>query len=226
MKPDFIGIGAFRSGTSSLATALRQHPDVALWKYKECYYWNKRYKKQGIDWYINQFSQHKISGEITPSYLVHDRVPERIKAHFPDVKFLLLLRDPVQATISAYWMRHNWRKVRIPLDKVVEQMAAGERPAWVNRYNYPELLQRWFCLFEREQFWIVRSESLWKNHKPHLDKLWDFLGIKRIEVEQYPQAAHIRRKQKASKRTIEMLESIFKPINESLPSLLGTEFVW
>lgn len=226
MKPDFIGIGAFRSGTSSLAIALRQHPEIDVWKYKECYYWNKRYNKQSFSWYQSQFHQGKISGEITPSYFVQTDVIDRIKKHLPNAKFLLLLRDPVQATISAYWMRHNWRKVRISLETLAKQMANGDRPSWVHRYDYPMLLTQWLGVFDREQFWIARSEDVWSNPQLHLNSLWQFLDVSQIDTTEYPHRAHIQRKEKASEKTIKILESVFRPLNESLPDMIGQEFIW
>ena len=76
--PDFLIIGAQKSGTTSLYAHLAQHPNIIppLGK-KEVHYWdNPRNYKKGLLWYRAHFPLIKelqaasaITGEKTPNYL-------------------------------------------------------------------------------------------------------------------------------------------------------------
>ena len=231
--PDFIGIGAFRSGTSSLDAVLRDHPRVFVWKYKETYYWNKRYRKTPLAWYKRQFAvlPNLIAGEITPSYFgqVGLGVAKRIKAGCPDAKFLLLLRDPVQTTISAYWMRRNWGKKDVkgvPLDEFARRVAAGHYPLWVKRRDYGALLEQWLEHFPLDRFWIAKSEDLWKEPGPHARRLWRFLGVPHRDVKKWPRKAHFKRHAKASDEALGRLRATFRPMEARLKAILGDGFGW
>src|SRR5215831_18496905 len=52
--PDFIVIGAQKSGTSSMFSYLRQHPQVARPMHKEIYYFDRHYSR-GLSWYLCNF---------------------------------------------------------------------------------------------------------------------------------------------------------------------------
>ena len=67
--------------------------------------------QRGEQWYADQFAQaesHQCCGEVTPYYLFHPEVPQRIKSQLPAVKLIVLLRDPVERacrsiSIVAVW---------------------------------------------------------------------------------------------------------------------------
>ena len=73
MLPDFIIVGAEKSGTSSLCYYLSEHPDIFIPRTKEIHYFeNKDNFAKGLDWYEKQFSDwngEKITGECTPFYM-------------------------------------------------------------------------------------------------------------------------------------------------------------
>ncbi|RLC36535.1 hypothetical protein DRH29_04380 [candidate division Kazan bacterium] len=60
---------------------------------------------KGISWYSNFFiysNEEKIKGEITPEYLLDDKEPIRIERNLGQIKFLVVVRNPVQRAFSAY----------------------------------------------------------------------------------------------------------------------------
>src|SRR5688572_26171231 len=71
--PNFLVIGAQKSGTTWLAEMLRQHPDVYTSPKKELHYFDlKANYALGIDWYRQQFAGEtgqRAIGECTPNYL-------------------------------------------------------------------------------------------------------------------------------------------------------------
>ncbi|MEX2132610.1 MAG: sulfotransferase domain-containing protein, partial [Acidimicrobiia bacterium] len=105
--PTFLIAGAMRCGTTSLNAYLREHDEITVGQPKEVHFFDQNYER-GIDWYLQHFpgsDTAKAIGEATPAYLYFPEVAERIATTLPDVKILLLLRDPVDRAHSHYW--HN-----------------------------------------------------------------------------------------------------------------------
>ena len=71
MRPNFILIGAARSGTTSLHKYLESHPEIFMSEIKEInFFSNERYWKKGINWYEAHFNKAKgkAIGEASTSY--------------------------------------------------------------------------------------------------------------------------------------------------------------
>ena len=114
--PDFVIIGAMKSGTTSLYDFLIKHPAIAPAAKKEVMYFSTWYKyKLGKLWYRSNFptnlsrsafykktTQRLLSGEASPPYLFYPMVPGRMKGVLPDVKLIVILRNPVDRAYSHY----------------------------------------------------------------------------------------------------------------------------
>ena len=101
--PDFIGIGAQKSGTSWLFKNLRKHPQLYFPETKEIHFFDWYFYK-GLNWYCKHFKDADISqykGEITPCYSILSE--EKIKFIHqinPKLKIILLLRNPIERAWS------------------------------------------------------------------------------------------------------------------------------
>ncbi len=113
--PDFVIIGAQRSGTTSLYSYLSQHPNMISTRRKEIHFFDTRNYEKGMAWYRNWFphlsaktaansrnGDPMISGEATPCYLVSPQSPARAWNAIPDAKLIVLLRNPVDRAYSHY----------------------------------------------------------------------------------------------------------------------------
>jgi hypothetical protein len=210
---------------------LRNHPQVDLWKYKETYYFNKRYVNQPIEWYQYQFRNGNVTGEITPTYFGHTNkgVHIRMAEAVPDAKLLLLLRDPVQAIISTYWLRRHWKKadvMSVTVDQLLYEVARDQRPEWKYGRDYAARLEEWLEVYSMSQFWIAKSEDIWNQPALAADMLWKFLGVKCMPVKKWPVMKHSHREQKASRAAMEELREAFIPMEDRLTELLGPQFSW
>ena len=93
--PDFLIIGAQKSGTTFLYQLLVQHPHVKPAFVKEVHYFDLEYRK-GVNWYRSHFplqmrnSREYITGEASPYYLFHPHAPRRASAVVPDAKLVVL----------------------------------------------------------------------------------------------------------------------------------------
>jgi hypothetical protein len=113
--PDFLIIGAQRSGTTSLYRYLEHHPAVVpAVLCKGVHYFDVSYPR-GDAWYRSHFptrayrravseraGQRAITGEGSPYYLFHPAVPARAAATIPDARVIAILRNPVSRAYSQY----------------------------------------------------------------------------------------------------------------------------
>ena len=102
--PDVIIMGAKKCGTTALRNFLSFHPQIASFK-NEPHFFEKNYYL-GLNWYLDQMpyaTPEQLTLEKTPKYFVHPLSPRAIRTHVgPDVKFILILRDPVQRAVSDF----------------------------------------------------------------------------------------------------------------------------
>jgi hypothetical protein len=134
--PNFLIIGAQKSGTTSLYKYVAQHPQVVPAYKKEIYFFNtpQRYGR-GLPYYRAHFPtkwamrrppQPRLTGEASPEYLFHPLAAERVQAAVPHAKFLVLLRNPVLRAYSHY--QHMVRSGQET--RTFEQALAREGQLW------------------------------------------------------------------------------------------------
>jgi hypothetical protein len=124
--PDFLIVGAQKSGTSSLFAYLSQHPQILAASKKETHYFDggrqnsKINNFQSRELWCRTYFPLKIkmrSGfktfEATPEYIFHPKAPQRIHKLLPNIKMILLLRNPTDRAIFHYY--HAKRKGYEPL---------------------------------------------------------------------------------------------------------------
>ena len=102
--PDAIIIGVRKCGTRALLSFLNRHPLVRA-AGKEIHFFDNYYDL-GTDWYRDQMPPARdleVVIEKTPGYFIEPEAPERVmKTLGPGVKLILIVRDPVERTVSDY----------------------------------------------------------------------------------------------------------------------------
>lgn len=148
--PDFLIIGAGKSGTTSLAAYLDAHPGVFMAHGKELRFFD-RYYDRGAEWYAAQFESAgtRRAGEASPTYLVDDKAPLRIAELLPGVPKIVLLRDPVECAYSHWRNAHARGLDPRPFEQAVDDELARRRGGIeiASRYlrsgHYADLLRAW-----------------------------------------------------------------------------------
>ena len=206
-KPDFLGIGVQKGGTTTLHALLDQHPGVMLPSRKELQYFSLHFNL-GQAWYCSQFASANSSqllGEITPYYSFHPLAPQRIWSLCPEVKLILLFRDPVDRTLS-----HLFHSYRLGLESLppIEALQAetarllystkkvlrGElnqshqEHSYTSRSCYEVQLSRYEAFFPKEQILILRSEDLFCNPEHTWKDVQNFLELDHINLPYMPRA--------------------------------------
>ena len=129
-------------------TRRRLRPDVAL---RIEPVWDARYflkPGRSIAWYRSLFetpaARGRVTGEITPAYSVLPAEEvQAIAEAFPDLRILLILRDPVARAFS-----HALKDLAPGAARDPERLTAFLRsPGCFERSNWPAILDRWEAAF-------------------------------------------------------------------------------
>lgn len=259
--PDFLVIGTKRGGTTSLWNYLLGHPDVlpmfpADLNLKSPHYFYWHYDK-GPAWYRSHFATRStrrrregqtgvapVAGEASPYYLYSPYVAARVAGLIPDVKLIVMLRDPVRRAYSHYWERVDQGVESLSFEDALaaeEDRLAGERermaadPLYYSRphdwYSYRDRgiyapqLKRWFDLFGREQFLVIRSEDFYSDPQVITREVTRFLGVSPRTVptevrHNYRPAPGMSADTKAE------MADFYQPHNAQLYELLGRDMGW
>jgi len=189
--PNFLILGATKSGTTSLHHYLKQHPEIYLPQEKETQFFiDDQLFHRGIEYYKKHYfsgvCDELAIGEATPLYFHRPAIViPRLKASFPDgvLKFILLLRDPVSRAWSHYL---HMRRLGIePLEFEAAMAAESERIklepiSWYSYFTdglYGELLDQWFSAFSPEQFLIMTQDEFITDLDSSLSEVFAFLSV-------------------------------------------------
>lgn len=179
--PNFIIIGAMKSGTSTLHSNLQLHPEIGMSKSKEPSYFNKRIFKYDLNWYRDQFTnEKKINGESSPNYSKKQLYPgtaERIYETLPNVKLIYLMRDPIDRIISH--LHHNLYRSRLKYNEIDQVVLNSENYILTSSYNYQ--IEEYLKFFHKEQILFLTTEELHLNLNRTLNKICDFLNVSNFD---------------------------------------------
>ncbi|MEB3281100.1 MAG: tetratricopeptide repeat protein [Lyngbya sp.] len=244
LNPGFIIIGTQKGGTTSLYRYLESHPQILPAIKKEIYFWNHHYKR-GLDWYLSHFpslkeSTHFLTGEATPSYLEDEQVASRIAEAFPQMKLIVLLRNPIERTVSQYyhWVRLGLEALPLSEAISVELELLGNYPEtsihpnywqqthkYIWRGIYLEFLRKWMRYFPPENFLILKSEDFYEQPQVILKKVFEFLNLPDFSLTEF-KAYNQGYYQPVSPEVHTQLQGFFQSQNEKLEEFLGIKFNW
>lgn len=197
--PDYLLIGAQKAGTMFVQAMLMQHPAIVAGQ-RELHFFDRSYDR-GTAWYSSQFPTIEgrermvrqqgefATGERTPSYLFDPLVPKRVAALLPEIRLLVMLRDPVARALSHY--QHNRRRgsehlsfedaVACELDQREGRGLRHPHRSYLARGLYAAQLERWFAHFDRQQLHLTVSERLFADPAPAVREIQQFIGVAAVE---------------------------------------------
>lgn len=190
--PNFIMPGAPKSGTTSLHIYLREHPEVVMSAPKEPYFFCGKITNEALEKYNDCFSYNgkkknsvKMIGESSSVYLCSPKAPIRIKKLLgKNVKFIFLLRNPTERTISAYLhMYKRDAEKRTPYQALVFNSKNKEKVILEETKQIDEAINNKKIIVNKS--WKVPDEPLQHFHyvrnsfySIHLKEYFDFFPRK------------------------------------------------
>lgn len=199
--PNFLIIGAAKSGTSALYHYLRQHPDIFMSPRKETHFfafYNKDPNTAGpgdtipnaitnLDDYKSLFSKanhEQAIGEASPTYIYYPHAGDNIKNFTPDIKMIVILRNPVDRAYSAFMHlvrdgRETETDFRTALSLEEERMRNNWGPIWHYKHGglYYQQLSYYFSIFTRNQFLVLLHDEFKTDPYITLTKIYRFLEV-------------------------------------------------
>ena len=193
-------LGAQKCGTTALSHFLSQHPEIAMASPKEPHLfdsagYSSEWTVEQIDARYRRFFLHckggELRGEATPVYLYFPEIARELKRYNPELKCIVLLRDPVERAISNYYMERTRKREPFPLWLALlcepirllrcPDARAPRSLARVYSYRrrglYSLQLRNLYRYFDRECVLIVDNGELRKHHDMVLRRIFAFLGV-------------------------------------------------
>jgi len=202
--PDFLILGPQRTGTTWLFFNLHLHPEILLHRMKETYFFSTlgrpghpHFRYPCLEDYLASFDEPigerlkkhytclrkslslyrpKVIGEATASYaLLPDEVIAAIVACKPDIKGIIMLRDPVERA----WSHAKKTLVRgkseaVGFEKFCEYFeSSGQR----QRADYPSMIAAWKRHLAPGNLYLGRYDRIAGDPKPFLEEVERFLGV-------------------------------------------------
>lgn len=177
IRPDIIGIGGQRCGSTAFYHFLKGHPDVKA-EIKEFHYFDELYRVHDLDWYSDHFDENKINIDVTPAYSTLSIGRVRWVHDFtPNSKVVFIVRNPVQRVISAVQF---FSMCREDIQDVFDDPDVLYRTLISHAYNprsdYERTINIWEHVF-KDNFRFFYFEDLVDDRKAFKAQLSDFLGI-------------------------------------------------
>jgi len=146
--PNFIVVGAAKSGTTSLFHYLNQHPDVFIPDKKECRFFSQMpggFKGPGDEHvnetiirtyseYLELFKEAKSEtalGDVSPDYMFYyQNSIKNIKETLGQVKIIIVLRNPVFRAFSQYMHFRRDGRENLSFEEALTQEESRQNQGW------------------------------------------------------------------------------------------------
>jgi hypothetical protein len=174
--PNFIIIGAPRSGTTWMHENLREHPDVFMPREKELHFFDRHYE-EGTDYYrpyFNNVNAEKAIGEATPAYMYKPEVCRRIKDQLPQAKLIVSLRNPIDRIYSRYW---NALGKYAENEGLSFEQKISKKTQFVSEGFYYDHLTRFYDEFPEDQLLVLLFDDLKSDPNGFLTRICEFLDV-------------------------------------------------
>jgi hypothetical protein len=186
MSPDFMIIGAAKSGTTSLANDLARHPGIFITDPKEPEFFcrDENYAR-GIEWYESLYDSalpEQIKGEASPHYTDYPAMPEtapRLASAYPHLKLVYIVRNPIERAYSG-WLQKLKNQDRWGGDLDVPRRfseAIRTYSPLIDMGDYELQIKRVLEYFPREQLRVFLFEDYMHDRGAMIRDLGAFIGF-------------------------------------------------
>ena len=193
-------IGTQKGGTNALYRFLREHPEIGMSSPKEVHLFDApeysgAWTPEQTDERYRPFFEHcagaRVRGEATPIYLFFPEIARELARYNPQLKLIVLLRDPVERAISHYYMEKNRDAERRPLwlallsepfrvRRCKDARASGSAMrvcTYRRRGLYSLQLRNLYRFFDRDRVLVLDNRNLREGHDDTLRRIFAFLGV-------------------------------------------------
>lgn len=195
--PNFLIVGAAKSGTTSLYEYLKEHPEVFMPEWKEPAFFappeaGGLRSPEDYAALFGNVTDEKAIGEASVAYLCSSESPRKIKDFLGNgVKIIMALRNPVDMAYSlwGHQLREGFEDLSFEdaLAKEKERLAnpqfARKKGSWVMDYaysyraSYAGQIAAFDKIFSKDHIKILIYEEFYQDILPRYADLCRFLNI-------------------------------------------------
>lgn len=197
--PDFLIIGAGKSGTTAILYFLGKHPEIFFPTRKEPNFFalkgvdidsyefeeSKEYHRRSIDNlsdYLGLFKdapEGKVVGENSNQYLYSEQAISNIKEYVPNAKLIALIRHPAERLVSRY--NHMERDASVPeggIDAIFDRSSVWwKRPDLILEGFYGRHLEKYYEAFGEDQIKVILYDDFKADNEGVIKDICGFIGV-------------------------------------------------
>lgn len=202
MHVNFFIVGAAKSGTTSLANYLSQHPNIFIPLIKEPKYFsfdentfphhgpgdeivdaNVVKSKSDYESLYADYDEKVCMGDASVDYLFFDGVAERIKEYNPAAKIIIVLRNPVERAYSAYMHLVRDGREKLSFEDALEKEQERAAQNWEFFWQYREVgmyssqVKRYYSVFPENQIMVTLFDDFVNDAQGFVNNVASFLEI-------------------------------------------------
>lgn len=188
MLPSFFLIGAQKSASSFLHECLREHPGIYMPRDETPFFEDPYYDPSCLAEFEALFdgvNRGKLIGIKRPDYLARRECPARIAGLVPAAKFLLVLRNPIERAVSAYYwyLKQGYIPIQ-PIEQGLDNILNGNYKSTFPKSQeiidygfYYKHIKRYLRYFSEEQLFIALHEDFKSDLLMTIRKVYSYLGV-------------------------------------------------
>lgn len=224
MKVNFLIVGAQKSGTTALHYYLQAHPEIEMADRKEVHFFDNDSNFTGeVDYsaYHKFFKNRpniKMRDKSTPVYMYWNEAPKRIWQYNPEMKLIVVLRNPLERVFS-HWNMESIRNndgvsfseaIRSEEGRCREALPCQHRVfSYLDRSFYSYQIRRLWHYFSKDQVLILKHDEMRKDLGSIFSKVSDFLEISEFYTPSYIEINSKKYSSKMSQEDFLYLQNIF-----------------
>jgi len=219
MLPNFLIIGAARSGTTTLYYQLQRHPDIYLPRNKRPephFFFKASEYERGLAYYSKRYflewAGEKAVGEASTSYLFGNKTPKLVVEALPDVRVIVMLRNPIDRAHSNYWHTVSSGMEKLTFVEAIARedertiqnegtpLAEIKPFSYLARGMYCQQIENWLAYLDRSKMHFIVFDDFISDQSAVIGDVLKFLGLpsnelvvdnQRVENRSVPQGADL-----------------------------------
>lgn len=174
---DAFLVGVSKSASTWLYHCFKEHPQINVPTSDSLRFFDLKYHK-GFDWYNNYYKEVDPNGitiDPSPTYFRSPVAVKRISEHFPEAKFILSLRNPVERAFSQFWHEKKEGHFDYQFEECTHRFLLY---SWIIEHGfYATHLESMYRYVNRENINVVLFDDLKSNPQEFYSSICRYLGV-------------------------------------------------
>lgn len=176
----FSIIGAPKSGTSWLFYCLNQHPDIFIPGEQNGF---TEFQSKGTKYYYDLYKytkEYQKLGDYSNSYMLDENLPQIFVEKFPDIKLIIVCRNPVKRAFSHYLMDITSGAINPEKVNFRDALVHPRKYSYYDFGLYHKHISRYLQYISRENILVIITDEIRTSSETVINRTFDFLGVSRI----------------------------------------------